>query len=164
MNEPTVEETLYITFENLNQNSVSRVWSPRCCAVHLRGCWTALCDVTLKWLMWEACRWSTSVKRTNSDFFIPWLSINTLSYCRYYNKWLWLEGMQLRPKTVNQIVHLLDCVLLTPTPYNNAKTVIIVVQCDRNYAILMCSCPVAEAVGCLPSSLNHNKWILHIVL
>ncbi len=57
---------------------------------------------------------------------------------------------------MNQIVHLLDCVLFTPIPYNNAKIVIIVVQLDRNYAILMCTCPVAEAV-CLRSSLKHNK-------
>ncbi len=33
-----------------------------------------------------------------------------------------------------------------PTLYNNAKIVIVVVQCEKNYAILMCACPVDEAV------------------
>ncbi len=34
-----------------------------------------------------------------------------------------------------------------PTPYNNEKIVIIVVlQCDKNYAALMCACPVAPYV------------------
>ncbi len=32
------------------------------------------------------------------------------------------------------------------TPYNNAKTVIIVTQCDKNDAKLMCACPVSAAV------------------
>ncbi len=36
-----------------------------------------------------------------------------------------------------------------PTPYNNAKTVIIVVQCEKNYAILMCAWPVVFAVSLL---------------
>ncbi len=35
----------------------------------------------------------------------------------------------------------------TPTPYNNAKIVIIVVQCDKNYAVLTCACAVAPYVS-----------------
>ncbi len=36
-----------------------------------------------------------------------------------------------------------------PTPYKNEKIVIIVVQCDKNYAVLMCACPVAPYVSLL---------------
>ncbi len=54
------------------------------------------------------------------------------------------------------IVYLLDCfinVYTYPnpklTPYNNEKIVIIVVQCDKNYTVLMCACPVAPYVSLL---------------
>ncbi len=42
----------------------------------------------------------------------------------------------------------------TPTTYNNAKTVIIVVQCDKNYTTLMCTCPVATAVSLLALTIS----------
>ncbi len=69
------------------------------------------------------------------------------------------NGIQLRP--INNMFHVLDSVLLTSattqtlnlTPYNNAKIGIIVVQCDRNYAILMCVCPVAADVSLLVLTL-----------
>ncbi len=57
-----------------------------------------------------------------------------------------------------------------PTPYRNEKIVTIVVQCDKNYAVLMCACPVApyasilalteeaercpKTVSCIPVTLN----------
>ncbi len=59
--------------------------------------------------------------------------------------------------------YLLDCVLHLciytypnpkPTPYNNAKTLIIVVQCDKNDAMLMCACPVATALSLLAVTPN----------
>lgn len=34
----------------------------------------------------------------------------------------------------------------TPAPYNSAKAVIIFVQCEKNYAILMHACPVVCSV------------------
>ncbi len=50
--------------------------------------------------------------------------------------------------------YLLECVLLTstPTPYRNEKIVIIVVQCDKKYAVSMCACPVAPYVSLLAGS------------
>ncbi len=52
------------------------------------------------------------------------------------------------------IFYLLDCFINVytypnpkPTPYNNEKIVIIVVHCDKNYAVLMCACPVVPYVS-----------------
>ncbi len=73
---------------------------------------------------------------------------------------LWLEGIQLRPEMNNEINFLpirlfrLDFINVytypnpKPTSYKNEKIVIIVVQCDKNYAVLMCACPV-EPYGSL---------------
>ncbi len=36
-----------------------------------------------------------------------------------------------------------------PTPYNYEKIVIIVVQCGKNYTVLMCACPVAPYISLL---------------
>ncbi len=44
-----------------------------------------------------------------------------------------------------------------PTPYNNAK-IVIVAQCDKNYAILMCACPVAAAVSLLALTIVHCQY------
>ncbi len=42
-----------------------------------------------------------------------------------------------------------------PTPYNNEKIVIIVVQFDKNYAVLTCACPVAPYVSLLALTPNN---------
>ncbi len=44
-----------------------------------------------------------------------------------------------------------------PTPYNNEKVVIIVVQCDKNYAVLMCACPVAPYISLLALTPCHTS-------
>jgi len=64
-----------------------------------------------------------------------------------------LDGMQLRPETNNEInfLHIRLCFINVytytnskPTPHNKKKKkVIVVVQWYKNYAILMCACPVA---------------------
>ncbi len=77
-------------------------------------------------------------------------------------------------RTIQLIFYLLNCVLLTstPTPTLNfpliimKKIVIMFVQCDKNYAVLMCACPVAPYVslpaltcklrGFSDSSVNSN--------
>ncbi len=41
-----------------------------------------------------------------------------------------------------------------PTPYRNEKIVTIVVQCGKNYAVLMCACPVASYVSLLALTLE----------
>ncbi len=44
----------------------------------------------------------------------------------------------------------------TSTLNNNEKTVIIIEQCDKKYAILMCECPVAAAVSLLALTTNQT--------
>lgn len=55
-----------------------------------------------------------------------------------------------------------------PTLYNYTKAVFIVVQCDRNYAIWMCTCPVDESLYNL--ALTHTdericvfKWLTMMI-
>ncbi len=45
-----------------------------------------------------------------------------------------------------------------PTPYNNGKTEIIVVQCDKKYTILMCTCPVDKSVNHLALTLKYGVF------
>ncbi len=80
------------------------------------------------------------------------------------------------------IYYLLECVLLTstptPTPTLNLpltgmkKIVIIVVQCDKNYDVSMCACPVAPFVSllaliqcCPPNGVfKLGKWSIAALL
>ncbi len=59
--------------------------------------------------------------------------------------------------TVRTAVYL-QAPLSTPTPYNNEKIVIIVVKCDKSYAVLMCTCPVAPYVSLLAFTLEHREF------
>ncbi len=65
---------------------------------------------------------------------------------------LWLERIQLQPETNNKLfflpIRLCFINVYTypnpkPTPYSNANTVIIVVQHEKNDAILMGACAVS---------------------
>ncbi len=71
---------------------------------------------------------------------------------------LWLEGIQLRSEMNNEmnVLPIRMCFINVyiypnpkPTPYRNEKIVFIVVQCDKNYAVSMCACPVAPYVSIL---------------
>ncbi len=86
---------------------------------------------------------------------------------------LWLEGIQLKLEANNKFnvlpIRLWFINVCTypnpkPTPYNNAKTVIIVVQWDKNYAILMCTCPVDESVYHLALTLKGTYYYLKCIV
>ncbi len=47
----------------------------------------------------------------------------------------------------------------TPTPYSNEKTEIIIVQCDKNDATLMCACAVILAVSRLALTSVHGSTL-----
>ncbi len=61
-------------------------------------------------------------------------------------KQLWLEGIQLRLETNNKL-HFLPIRLCfinvntypNPKPYNNVKTVIVVVQCEEKITLYWCA-------------------------
>ncbi len=65
-----------------------------------------------------------------------------------------VEGIQLKPEANNKFNFLpsrLCFIVYTypnpkTTPYKTAKTVNIVVQCDKNYTTLMCALPVDKSV------------------
>ncbi len=89
------------------------------------------------------------------------------------NVWLWLEGIQLRPEMNNDInvlpirLCLINVNIYTypkPTPYRNYKIVIIVVQCDNNYAVLMCAWSVAPYVSPLALTNAASQCIYYLYL
>ncbi len=118
----------------------------------------------------------------NYVFFSVWdvtFAVHCLFLWLATTRGLWLEGIQLQPEMKNEI----NCIPIRlcfinvytypnpkPTPYRNEKIVTIVVQCDKNYAVLMCACPVApfvsilalteeaercpKTVSCIPVTLN----------
>ncbi len=73
-------------------------------------------------------------------------------------------------RTMQLIFYLLNCVLLTstPTPTLNfpliimKKIVIMFVQCDKNYAVLMCACPVAPYKSSCQVKLSFIVIPLHV--
>ncbi len=98
-----------------------------------------------------------TLSRISSERLSIWSGLNTTER-------LWLEGIQLKPEANNKLYFLpLRLCFINiytypnpkPTPYNNAKTVIIVVQSDKHYAILICACPVVLAV--YPLALTQLK-------
>ncbi len=70
------------------------------------------------------------------------------------------------------IFYLLDCVFINvytypnpkPTPYKKEKILIIVVQCDKNYAVLMCACPVAPYVSLLSLTVIDIYMYRHVYI
>ncbi len=77
----------------------------------------------------------------------------------------WLEGIQLKPESNNTFnclpIRLCFINVYTyhnpkPTPYNKAKTIIIVVQCDKTCTILMCACPVDDSLYHLALTLKYT--------
>jgi len=91
-----------------------------------------------------------TLSRISSERLSIWSGLNAAER-------LWQEGIELKPKANNKynFLHLRLCFINVytynyphpkPTPCNYAKTVLIVVKSDKNYAILMCTCPVVLAV------------------